>query len=107
MDKRKYFRFNVELEVRYRQLESLAPCKLTHTEDMSEKGIRITLPEYFQPQTFLELTVKIPHEVHPITAIGRIIWVKKDSLMQVFTMGLALVHIEETDKVLFYKYALL
>ena len=107
VDKRKYFRFNVELEVRYRQLESLAPYKLTFTEDMSEKGIRISLPEYFQPATLLELTIKIPYEEHPITAIGRIIWVKKDSLMQVFTMGLALVHIKETDKAHFYKYALL
>jgi len=107
IDKRKYFRFNVEFQVQYRQLESLKPYKLTYTEDMSEKGIRITLPEYFQPQTLLELTIKIPHELHPITAIGKIIWVKKDSLMQVFTAGLALVHIKEIDKALFYKYALL
>lgn len=106
MDRRKYFRFNVELKVRYRQLESLKAYKLTRTEDMSEMGIRITLPEYFEPGTLLELTIKIPHEEHPITAIGRIIWVKKDSLLQVFTMGLALAHIEETDKALFYKYAL-
>jgi len=106
-DKRKYFRFNVELAVHYRQLESLKAYKLTCTEDMSERGIRITLPEYFEPGTLLELTIDIPHEEHGITAIGRIIWVKKDLLMQVFTVGLALVHIKETDKTLFYKYALL
>lgn len=106
-DKRKYFRFNVELEVRYRQLESLKPCKLTFTEDMSEKGIRIALPEYFEPGTILELTIKIPHQEHPIIAIGRVIWIKKDSLIRVFTLGLALAHIEEADKALFYKYALL
>jgi len=106
-DKRKYFRFNVELEVRYRQLESLKPCKLTFTENMSEKGIQIALPEYFEPGTLLELTITIPHEEDPITAIGRIIWIKKDSLIRIFTMGLALVHIKERDKALFYKYALL
>ena len=107
MDRRRYFRFNVELEVRYRQLESLAPYKLSCSEDMSEKGIRITLPEYFQPGTLLELTIIIPHEEHPIKAIGRVIWVRKDSLLQTFTVGLALALIEETDKTLFYKYALL
>jgi hypothetical protein len=107
MDKRKYFRFNVELQVRYRQLESLKAYKLTCTEDMSEKGIRISLPEYFEPGTLLELTIKIPHLGHDITAIGRIIWIKEDPLLQVFTTGLALAHIKETDKALFYKYALL
>jgi c-di-GMP-binding flagellar brake protein YcgR len=105
MDRRKYFRFNVELEVQYRQLESLRAHKLTCTENMSERGIRISLPEYFEPGTFLELSIRIPHEAHSITAIGRIIWVKKDSVMQVFTTGMALAHIEETDKALFYKYA--
>ena len=107
MDRRKYFRFSVEFDVRYRQLESLGAHKISCTENMSEKGIRITIPEYFQPGTLLELCINIPNEKHPIKAIGKIIWIKKDTLIQVFTAGLSLAHIEETDKALFYKYALL
>ena len=106
MDRRKYYRFNVELAVGYRLLESLKVYKRTCTENMSERGIRISLPEYFEPGTLLELTIKIPHEKHAITAIGRIIWMKEDPLLQIFTAGLALVHIKESDKALFYKYAL-
>lgn len=107
MDKRKYFRFNIDLEVEYRVLESLQPYKLTCTEDMSEKGIRISLPEYLEKGTLLELTIKIPHELHPIIAIGKIAWLKKDTLFNIYTFGIDLVHIKATDKALFYKYALL
>lgn len=107
MDRRKYFRFTVEFEVQYRQLESLRAHKISSTENMSERGIRITISEYFQPGTLLELSIKFPHEAHTIKAIGKIIWIKKDTLMQVYTAGLSLAHIEEIDKALFYKHALL
>ena len=107
MDKRKFVRFNVDLPVRYRVLESLGPYKITSTEDMCENGIRINLPEYFEPGTILELTINIPDQSRPIATIGRIVWVKKDLFSDAYTSGLSLVHIKELDKEKFYQYALL
>lgn len=107
MEKRKFFRFNVNLPVRYRILESLQLYKITSTEDMCERGIKIILPEYIEPGTFLELTVKMLDEPYPIKAIGRVVWVKKDAGEKFFNTGLYLVYITEKDKQKFYKYALL
>ena len=100
-------RFDINLDVRYRVLESLAPYRNTSTEDMCEKGIRINLPEYLEPETRLELTIRIPGETHPVTAIGRVVWIKKDLFGTFFTTGIQLVYITKKNRERFYKYALL
>ncbi len=105
IEKREFPRLNVNLEVQYRLLESLKPHQITSTEDMSEKGIRINLPEYIEPKTHLELTMNILDEPEPLKAIGRVVWVRKDLKKNSFTTGIHLVHIEEKDKEKFYKYA--
>jgi hypothetical protein len=107
MDKRKFYRFNVNLEVRYRILESLKPYERTFTEDMCGKGIRINLPQYLEPQTRLELTIRVPDENMSIMTIGRVAWVKKDISGEFFNTGIQLVYIREKDKEKFYKFALL
>ena len=105
MDKREFLRCNVNLDVRYRILESLESYKNTTSEDMSEKGVRVNLPEYVEPETRLELTIRLPGELRPITAIGRVAWVKKDPIGSFFTTGVHLVHIRKSDRERFYKYA--
>jgi c-di-GMP-binding flagellar brake protein YcgR len=107
MDKRQYYRFNINLEVRYRTLESLRPYKITSSEDMSEKGIKINLPEYIAPDTRLELIVKLRGETAPIMVIGRVVWTKKDVGARLFTTGIDLVYIREEDKQRFYQKAFL
>ena len=107
MEKRAFLRFSVDLEVRYRILESLKSYKATLTEDMCERGIKITLPEYIEPGTMLELTIRVPNESRPISAVGRIIWIKKDLLEDFFSAGIHLVYIKEKDKQRFFKYAIL
>lgn len=106
MEKRAFLRFSINLDVRYRILESLKAYKSTLTEDMCERGVKITLPEYIEPGTMLELTIKVPYESRPISAVGRIIWIKKDLLEEFFSAGIHLVHIKEKDKQRFYKYAI-
>lgn len=102
MEKRAFLRFSVNLEVRYRILESLSSYKSTSTEDMCERGIKITLPEYIEPGTMLELTIKVPYDHKPINAIGKIIWIKKDLLEEFFSAGVHLVYRKEKDKRRFY-----
>lgn len=106
MERRGFLRFSVNLEIRYRILESLKSYKATVTEDMCERGIRITLPEYIEPGTMLELTIRVPNESKPISAIGRIIWIRKDLFGGFFSAGIHLVHIKERDKQRFYRYAI-
>ena len=107
MNKRIFYRFNLALDVRYRILESLKPYEMTATQDMCESGIRINLPEQIEPETRLELTIKIPGETRPLMAIGRVVWVKKDALESNFATGIHLVYIKEKDRQRFYKYAVL
>ena len=106
MNKRNFQRFDVRASVNYRILESLATPNVTQTEDMSEAGIRINLPEYIEPETRLELTIRIPSQSQPILAIGRVVWVKPEPLNKQFTIGIQLTYIREQDKKRFYEYAL-
>ena len=106
MNKRNFQRFDVRASVNYRKLESLATPRVTQTEDMSEAGIRINLPEYIEPETRLELTIRIPSGARPIMAIGRVVWVKPGQLNKQFTTGIQLTYIREEDKKRFYQYAL-
>ena len=106
MDKRKFQRFNLGVLVRYRRLESLTTPKLSQTEDMSEAGIRLTLPEYIEPETRLELTIHIPSQERPIMTIGRVVWVKSEPFNKRFTTGIQLTYIREKDKERFYQFAL-
>lgn len=107
MDKRHYYRFNINLEVQYRVLESLRPYKITSSEDMSEKGIKINFPEYIPLNTRLELVIKLSNESVPIMLIGRVVWVKKNAGRRFFTTGIDLVYIKEEDKQRFYQKAFL
>lgn len=106
MNKRNFQRFNLRASVKYRVLESLSAPEATQTEDMSEAGIRINLPEYIEPETRLELTIRIPSQSQPILAIGRVVWVKPKPLNKQFTTGIQLTYIREEYKKRFYQYAL-
>ena len=107
MDRREYLRFNVNLDVQYRILESLKPYKISLSEDASEKGIKMNLGEYIAPDTRLELIIKLPGESHPIMVIGRVVWVKKDLFNRFFTTGIHIMHVDEKNRQRFYQYAFL
>lgn len=107
MDKRQYWRFNINLEVECRILESFKSYKITSSEDMSEKGMKINLPEYIAPNTRLELVIKLPGEYAPIMVIGRVVWVKRDAWGRFFNTGINLVYIRDEDKQRFYEQALI
>ena len=107
MEKREFIRLDVNLEVDYRILESLKQFKGVQTENVSEGGIRIMLPEKLEPRTHIELVIKIPNESEPVLAIGRIIWTKPDVWGGVHMTGIQLVHIRQGDKEKLYKHALL
>jgi len=107
MERRRYHRFNLNLKVEYRILESLKPYKISATEDASEEGIRIGLSEYIEPNTRLELIVKIPCEPKPIVMLGRVAWAKKGLGERFFTTGIHIAHIKDEDRKKLYQYAFL
>ena len=105
MEKREYHRFNTNLVVRYRILESLKLYDIASSEDMSEKGIKIKIPDYIEPNTRLELIIKIPGDPPYIMVLGKVVWTKKDESGSFYTTGIHIVHIKEEDKQRFYKCA--
>lgn len=107
MDKRGFWRFPVNLKVRYRILESLQRHRISLTEDMSEVGIKIDLAEYLEPNTYLELIINLDDETKPILVIGKVIWVRPAQDKGCFSTGIQLLHIRKEDRERFYKYALL
>lgn len=107
MERRRYRRFSLNLKVEFRVLESLKPYKISATEDASEAGIRIGLPEYIEPNTRLELILKIPGEPKPMMVLGRVAWVKKESGERFFITGIHIVHMKDEDRKKLYHYAFL
>ena len=100
-ERRRFVRFNMGISLYYRVLESLKGHISSYTADVSEKGIRILIPEPFELYTYLELAISLPNEYEPILGIGRIIWLKKKG--SAFEAGVELTYIKERDKDRFNK----
>lgn len=106
MERRQFIRLDIALDVEYRVLESLKDLQATRTEDISEGGIRVMLPEKIKPNTYLEITINIPNEPPPVLVVGKVIWLKSDALGGVHMTGIELVHITQEDRERLYKYAI-
>lgn len=107
MEKREFVRLNVELEVAYRVIGSMRDLAGTRTEDASEGGIRVMFPEKVQPDTRLEISIKIPGEEKPVFAVGKVVWVRPDIFGGVYMTGIQFVHIKQADRQRLYKYVVL
>jgi hypothetical protein len=104
VERREYPRIKKDLKVECSKLESLKVLPAVNTENISYGGIQITLPEYFEPETRLELKIRSADAEKPIFAFGRVAWIKKDPAQDGFVAGIQLLHINNKER--FYKVAI-
>lgn len=102
VERRKFIRIPTKLKLGYRKLESLEPLRAVKTENISEQGIMVVLPEFFAPQTRLELSINTKDNEAPILAFGRVIWSRPDEAKKGYITGIQLHYMNNKEK--FYCY---
>lgn len=98
VERRKFIRIASKVKLGYRKLESLEPLKAVKTENISEQGIMVVLPEFFAPQTRLELSINTKDNEDPILAFGRVIWARQDEAKKGYVTGIQLHYINNKEK---------
>lgn len=98
VERRKFIRIPSELKMGYRKLESLEPLTAVKTENISEQGIMVILPEFFAPQTRLELSITTKDNEPAILAFGRVIWSRPDEAKKGYVTGIQLHYINNKEK---------
>ena len=106
VDKRRYPRIKKTLIVNFRTLDSLSSHKISNTIDISLGGFKMdianadNLPKINQ---VIEITLQ-NNQDSPITAIGKVIWLRKKQDQQGFEVGVMLTYVKNQDKERFMKY---
>lgn len=98
-ERRSYPRFKKDVKIFSRKLESLEKYEECHTIDIGEGGFRIELKEERKIGEVLEFTIVdscMPE--NPITAFGRIVWVKRRSDNDVLEVGIKLTGLIPNEK---------
>lgn len=98
VERRKFIRIPSKLKLGYRKLESLEQLTIVKTENISEQGIMVVLPEFFAPQTRLELSINIKDDEPAILAFGRVIWSRADEAKKGYVTGIQLHYINNKEK---------
>ncbi len=106
-DKRKFMRFGVSLDMKYRTphkaIEGLAQGR-----DISREGIGCYIGEKLPVGMKVQLEINIPGEIIPIFAQGEVVWFKKsDAAKGVnFNSGVKIIKMDSSDKnrLLIYAY---
>lgn len=77
-DKRKSERLSIPLKMEYKVLPRQKILIETFSRDISGGGLRITLDHPLKIKDRLKTILYFPNETHPITAISKVIWCKRN-----------------------------
>lgn len=98
---------------RYFRLEKHLPVKVFDTQkrqfafiakDISGGGLKLTGAGGFPPGTYLSINFQLDTSLKPVTAMARVIWVKKGDDIGSYDLGLEYVDIKEPDRDLIVKH---
>jgi c-di-GMP-binding flagellar brake protein YcgR len=76
-ERRKFERIEAPVRVKYKLLSEGSPGVDTAGKNIGGGGIRLSLKEKLQPGTLLKLEIGLPSSTNPITAIGKVVWIKE------------------------------
>lgn len=94
-ERRRFFRLDSRLCVRYRLANSDRPEHVTHTENISASGLRLASGESIPTQSRLELVLDLPDGGPSIPAVGEVMWQRPGTSAE--TPGSVGIFLLETD----------
>lgn len=97
IEKRRFPRLSHDLTFDCRVLESGDAQVPGQTQNVSEGGVQLVLPQYFAPQTLLELTIKTKDDSR-LLMFGKVAWVKENNGSKGFVTGLELTYVSDKEK---------
>ena len=106
LERRRYVRLNIPLEVNYIvKGKEPSSCK-TITKNISPSGARFDMNQDFPKGTVLDINIKIPTKPDPIPIKAKVVWCRKRSEEDenAYDVGFEFVKIPEESKNLFFQY---
>ena len=105
IERRKYPRFELKLEAKYKVMSDEEIHKLGRTRNISAEGICFESEEKLDEGVHVELKVDLGDNRPPVSIIGEIRWFKemKDAKKK-YISGLKLIDIPKSDEGRFLKY---
>lgn len=106
MERRKFIRLETTIKVDYKSEEAKTSgsglCR-----NISLGGIRLISNKRLEKDQAMELKMYIIKKQKPVTATGRIMWVKEIAIKgstNVYDIGIKFLHIEKEDEKIFFEY---
>jgi hypothetical protein len=101
-ERRKFRRFNVLADVVYNKRLSLEKGRLSLTKNISKGGICLIVYEELKELDLLDLKIYLPESKTPISAVGRVVWVRDFIIGDIaygkrFDIGIEFIEINEKD----------
>ena len=108
-ERRRYVRLNVLVDIAYGRCESLKKGQLTLAKNIGRGGICLIVYEEFKESDLLDLKIYLPESKTPISAVGRVVWVKEFIIGDIstgkrFDLGIEFLEIDEEDAKRIEKY---
>lgn len=108
IERRKYPRFELKVQAKYRVLDPKEFCSVGSTRNISAEGICFESDEVLKVGTYVHLEVNLGDEESTASLIGRVVWfseVKDVGLKKRrYINGLKLIDIPKSDEARFLKY---
>ncbi|KPK38945.1 MAG: hypothetical protein AMJ78_09240 [Omnitrophica WOR_2 bacterium SM23_29] len=99
IEKRKYMRFDVPVDIEYMVTVSTLSIEGTSTtKNLSREGMQLILDKDLPPGTEIDIKIRIPEDVAPIYAKGIIVWNDKLEKKGEPNVGIKFVQISPFDR---------
>ena len=105
IERRKYPRFELKLDAKYKVMTDEEVYKLGKTRNISAEGICFESDEKLDKRVHVNLEVDLGDSSSPVSIIGEIRWSKemKDAKKR-YVNGVKLINVPESDEARFLKY---
>jgi len=103
MKERRFVRLKVKMDVSYRKLFDFTQ-DTSRTQNVSEDGLCVNLPERLSSDRHIELALRVPNE-EPIVVKGRVVWTRGDETQKNFLTGVQFVEISDEARERLKAYA--
>jgi len=96
-ERRQFVRIDDSTKVRYQVIKSFR-LVTSHTENISEGGIRLPILQRLQPGMVLEVELYFPQHSKPAVVTGTIVWIKEvGDLKFPFVVGIKFLSVDQAS----------
>ncbi len=101
---RQFPRLKVSVPIQFRSvLKPHDPFAGSLSKDLSAGGVRLTSPTFLPKEARLVVVLSLPN-ARQVRAIGRVAWVKGQSLSETYDSGIQFIEIESEDQRMIKEY---